>query len=122
VARVLAVAEPVDAELPGRLAGHRAGPGRDGDGRRDAREVAPHPAPHERVDVGRFGFEVAEQELGWYAVQPDDRDPRRVGHVRASQLGQAQGSSARGAPAGLPTHATNAATPMTWDDVPPWIS
>jgi hypothetical protein len=45
--------------------------------------------------------------------------PADLGEV---QIGQAQGSSARGAPVGPPPHATNAATPMTWDDVPPWIS
>ena len=122
VARVLAVAESVDAELTRRLARHGAGPGRDGDGGRDAREVAPHPALHQRVDIGCLGFEVAEQELGRSAVQPDDRDPGRVGHCSCLVIARNGVVSKRGAPRGSGTHATNAPPPMTWDDGPPWTS
>ena len=84
VGGVLAIAEPVDPEMARRRPGHRAGPRRDGDRRRDAREIAPHPPLHQRMDVGRLGGEVAEQQLRRSAVQADDRDPRRVGHERVS--------------------------------------
>ncbi len=116
VAGVLAVAKAVDPQLTGRLAGHRARPGGDRDRRRDARQVPPHPALHQRVDVRRFGGEVAEQQLGRRTVQPDHRDPLRVGHERVPVLVTER------EPGGLPRtcyQRAGAIGPATCEDAPP---
>ena len=81
VARVLSVAEAVDAQLARSLAGHRAGPCRHGDRRRDAGQLADHAVGEDLPQVRHLIGEVLEQELRCAAVQADDRDPGSILHA-----------------------------------------
>jgi hypothetical protein len=67
-----AVAEPVDPQRAGILAGGHAHPGRDGDRRDDALQAAVAAGVHQAAEV--LQPLVAEEQLGGGAVETDDQD------------------------------------------------
>ena len=76
---VRTVPEPVDAEVTGRLRGHHAGPGRNGDRRDDRRETPVRAALHEARERRKLVSPALEDERRLGAVEPDQHDlPRHA--------------------------------------------
>ena len=86
-----AVAEAVDAERAGVLAGRHAHPGRHGDRRDDALQPAVAAGLHQAADVRQPL--VAEEQLGGGAVESDDQDLHEQQRTpfHGGALGDAQG-------------------------------
>ena len=74
------VAEAVDAEFPGRVPGHHAGPCGHGDRRDRAAKRAREPAPHQRGQRWHVVGVPVEQQARGAAVQADHRDAGRGPH------------------------------------------
>src|SRR5690606_19298812 len=70
------VAEAVDTQRPGVLAGGHARPSRDRDGRDHALQLAIEAAPTKAIQVRQLTRKLVEHERGLRAVQSNDRYAR----------------------------------------------
>ncbi len=85
VVRVVgAVAEPVDAEVPGRPARHHAGPGRDRDRRHDRRQLAVRAPLHQARERGELVPPTVEDERRLGAIEPDNHDASHYSPIPTS--------------------------------------